>query len=228
MKKSEHNFYITGIHIGNIHDITGRAVQILTDSDFIVCEKESEYRKLFGILNIPLKKCIVCSSKNEEEAIYLTLELLAKGETGALISDCGVPLFEDPGFKLVETIRKKGFSITSVPGANSLITSISLCPFKIKDFYFRGFISRDKDDREGDVKKLTKRTEAIVIMESPHRLINILELLERYFPKRRIFLPINLTMNNEFKLFGTATDLLNEVKRAGITKGEFLIIIQGI
>ncbi len=222
------DFYIVGIHIGNIDDITFRAVKILNSVDFIVCENETEYRKFFGQLSIPVKKFIVCGQNSENEAAEITIQLLKNGEKGALISDCGVPLFEDPGFDIIDRVRNNGFSYTSIPGANSLATALSLSPFKVKNFYFKGFIARKHDDRIKDIKDIAKMTNPIVLMESPYRLINILELAKEHLGNRKIFLPYNLTMPDEMLMYDTPSSLIKKLKSHKIEKGEFLIIIEGL
>ena len=184
------DFFIIATPIGNFEDITLRAVKILKKVDFIVCEEEREYRKLFSNLKIKEKKYVLCNEHNESDAIDLVIPLLKNGEKGALISDCGTPIFEDPGFKLIETIRKNKFKVTSIPGANSLILSLSLSPFEIKNFYYNGFLPKKTDEREKEIIKILNRNEAIVLIESPYRLKNILELLKKnILHSRDIFNP---------------------------------------
>ncbi len=221
------NFYIVATPIGDYKDISVRALEVLKEADFIVCEEEREYRRLFSYLNIDIKKYIVCNEHGEKEAIELTLELLKKGEKGALVSDCGTPLFEDPGFSLINAIRKSGFSITSLPGANSLITALSLSPFTIKDFYFAGFIPKKGEEREQFLSKNLKRREMIIFMEAPYRLLSLLELLKKFLGNRRVYVPINLTQSSEKLFYGKIDDVYNKIKSANITKAEFLIIIEG-
>lgn len=220
------NFYIVGLPIGNYNDITLRAIQVLKDVDFIVCESEKEYKKLCFSLNIILKKFIVCNKNLEKEAIVLTLDLLKKGENGALISDCGTPLLEDPGFILINAIRSNGYKIVSVPGPNSIITAITLSPFKIKDFYFAGFLSQKNEKREKEIKDLIKRKETIILMEAPYRLYNILALFKKIIPDRNIYVPFDLTMENERIFYGKASDIEKDMLKQNIKSGEFLIVIE--
>ena len=221
------NFYIVATPIGDYNDITLRAIEILKNIDFIVCEEEKEYRKLFSYLKIDIKKYIVCNEHSEKEAIELTIDLLRKGEKGALISDCGTPLFEDPGFVLINAIREKGFLITSLPGANSLITALSLAPFPIKDFYFAGFIPKKGIERERFILNNLKRKEIVIFMETPYRLINLLDLLKKTLNNRKVYIPLDLTMKQERLFYGNINDVYEKIKESNITKGEFLIIIEG-
>ena len=130
------------------------------------------FKKLFNILQIPEKKYIVSDKKREQEAIPLILDLLRKGECGGLISDCGTPLFEDPGYRVLDAIRqvnqKKPIAkIVSLPGANSIITAMTLAPFEIKQFFFAGFICRDNKQRDNEILALLCRRETVIFMESP-------------------------------------------------------------
>lgn len=220
------NFYIVATPIGNYEDITLRALKILKSVDFIVCEQEKEYKKLFSILKIEEKKFILCNEHYEKESIELAIPLLKNGEKGALISDCGTPLFEDPGFKLLQTIRREGFSVTALPGANSIITALSLAPFKVKDFYYSGLLPRNNDDRQKRLIKILKRRESIVIIESPYRLLKILSAIADINSKRKVFLAYNLTMENEFLIWGSPGKIKQNLQKQNIKKGEFIIIVE--
>ncbi len=220
------HFYIVATPIGNYDDITLRAINVLKEVDFIVCEEEKEYKRLFGILGIKEKKYILCNEHNENEAIKIILPLLKNGEKGALISDCGTPLFEDPGFKLIKEIRKNNYKITALPGANSIINALSLSPFKIKDFYYAGRLSQKTEDKNKEISKLLKREEAIIIIDTPYRLMNIISLLKKFDNNRKIFLSYNLTMEDEELIWGKPDFVEKEIIKKNIKKGEFVIIIE--
>ena len=220
------NFYIIATPIGNYNDITLRAIQTLKEVDFIVCEQEKEYKKLFSLTGIKEKKFILCNEHYEKEAIELVIPLLKKKEIGALISDCGTPLFEDPGYMLLNSIRKNRFNVTAIPGANSLVTALSLAPFKIKKFYYAGLLPREKYKRKKELENILKRKETIIILEAPYRLNNILNLLAKIAPKRKIFVPYNLTMKNEELFWGLPKNVNENIEEKKITKGEFLVVIE--
>lgn len=222
------DFYIVATPIGNYKDITFRAQEILQKVDFIACESEKEYDRLFGALRIPKKKFVVCSRDNEREAMEISYDLLKKGESGALISDCGTPLFEDPGFELLSFLRKKNIKIITIPGVNSIITALTLVPFKVKDFYFAGFISQKREIREKEIDLLLKRRETIILMESPYRLKNILELLRNRLKNRAVFVSYNLTQTDETLFYGDIAKVEKEISMKNINKGEYLIIIEAL
>lgn len=218
-------FYIVSTPIGNCQDITLRALNILKTVDFVVCEHGKEYKKLCLDLGIPIKEYIECQRKRESEALEVVREYLEKGKTGALVSDCGTPLFEDPGFDLLRYIESKNIRLVSLPGANSIMTALPLAHFEIKDFYFAGFISQKKEQREQELKKLLKRQETIILLETPYRLINIMDLLVKHAPERQMLLPFNLTMNDEKVYKGTPVRIRKMLLNDNNEKGEFVIII---
>ena len=219
------NFYVVATPIGNYEDISQRALRVLQEADFVVCESENEYKKLFGILKLEEKKYFLCNEHDENEAIELAIPLLEKGEKGVLISDCGTPLFEDPGHKLLSEIIKKGFSVSSVPGANALMTALSLSPFKITHFYYAGRISPRNYERKNELINLLKRDEAVIIIETPYRMENIISLFREINAKRRVFIAYNLTMEDEELIWGYPDEVEKAIKSKNITKGEFILII---
>lgn len=220
------DFFIVATPIGNYDDITYRAVKILREVDFIVCEHEKEYKRLFSYLELPVKEFIVYTHKKYKEAIELTLEAINNGETGALISDCGTPLFEDPGSSLIEKLFSLNINVIPIPGANSIATALSVSPFVIKDFYFAGFLPQKTDIREKQIAKILKRNETIIFMETPYRLLQILQSLDKILNKNdKIYLPFNLTLTDEQLIYDTPANIIKKFNEQKIDKGEFLIII---
>lgn len=219
------DFFVLSTPIGNYEDITLRGVKILKEADFVVCEHHKEYVRLSCALDIPVKEYIECQRKSELQSIEIVLDYLNKGKKGVLVSDCGTPLFEDPGFMLLSALSSKNVNIISLPGANSIMTALPLSHFEIKDFYFAGFISQKKEEREKEMKNLLKRKECIILLETPYRLLNILDLLSCTSPNRQMLLPFNLTMENQKVYKGTPIQVKKQIEKDNNTKGEFLIIL---
>ncbi|MCG8571539.1 MAG: SAM-dependent methyltransferase [Spirochaetes bacterium] len=220
------DLYIIATPIGNYQDITLRAIEKLKCVDFIICEHEKEYKRLFSALHIPLKEYILCQRKNEQEAIDLSLELLNENKNGALISDCGTPLFADPGFRLIQAVRNINHNIISLPGPSSLLMAMTLSPFKIDDFYYAQFLPQNNQQREKAIQVLLKRTETIILLETPYRLHNLLTLLVRFCKHRKVFIPFNLTTTEERIIWGTPDFVKKQVSDLGIKKAEFLVMIE--
>ncbi|MBP5705714.1 MAG: hypothetical protein J6W76_00395 [Spirochaetales bacterium] len=227
-------FYIIATPIGDYQDITFRAAEALKSVDFIVCEHEREYQKLCSMLHIPQKKYIVSDRKREQSAIPMILDCLRKGETGGLVSDCGTPLFEDPGYRVLDAIRRENdktpkkplAEIISLPGPNSIITAMTLAPFEIKQFYFAGFITRDNDKRGAELGRLLQRRETVIFMESPYRLQNTLELLKKFAGKRNVFIPFDLTLPTRKLYYGKPDKVAAAIAADGIDKGEFIVFVE--
>ena len=222
------DFYVVPTPLGNPEDITLRAIRILKDADFVVCEHHKEYVHLALALNLPVKEWVECTRSREHECLDFVLEQITAGKVGTLVSDCGSPLFEDPGFYLIRQLQKRvDVNLVSLPGANSLITALPLSHFEVKYFYFAGFISQKKERREQELKALLKRKEVVILLETPYRLWNIVELLKLHAKNRQIVIPFDLTMPTEKVYRGKPDEIASLLKSDGIEKGEFLIIIQG-
>lgn len=220
-------FYVVPTPLGNLEDITLRALKTLKEVDFVVCEHRREYFRLARLLNLPIKDYVECSKKNEKDSIVEVEKYLAQGKTGALVSDCGTPLFEDPGFLLLRHLYERDVDIVSLPGANCLITALPLSHFEIKQFYFAGFISQKKDKRERELKTLLKRKECVILLETPYRLLNLLDLFVQFAPARELVVPFNLTQEKEKVYRGKAEKIKRELVADRNEKGEFLVIMEG-
>lgn len=170
----EHDFYIVPTPIGNLGDITQRAIEVLKSVDVIACEDVRVTQKLLNHFDIKTK-CISYHKFNEKERVNYFLNILGEGKKIALVSDAGTPLFCDPGAVIVDELRKNNFTVTSLAGANAVATFLSQIPRKGEDFVFVGFLPRTKQQIETILKKY-KSTD-IVFYESPNRLLNTLETI---------------------------------------------------
>ncbi len=170
----EYDFYIVPTPIGNLGDITQRAIEVLKSVDVIACEDIRVTQKLLNHFDIKTK-CISYHKFNEKERVNYFLNILGEGKKIALVSDAGTPLFCDPGAVIVDELRKNNFTVTSLAGANAVATFLSQVPRKGEDFVFVGFLPRTKQQIETILKKY-KSTD-IVFYESPNRLLNTLETI---------------------------------------------------
>ena len=170
----EYDFYIVPTPIGNLGDITPRAIETLKTVDIIACEDMRVTQKLLNHFDIKTK-CISYHKFNEKERINLFLNLLNEGKKIALVSDAGTPLFCDPGSIIVEALRKNNFSITSLPGANAVVTFLSQIPRENEDFVFVGFLPKTKTQIENLLNKFSSTD--MVFYDSPNRLLATLEVI---------------------------------------------------
>lgn len=171
----EYDFYIVPTPIGNLGDITKRAIEILKSVDIIACEDMRVTQKLLNHFDINTK-CVSYHKFNEKERVNYFLTILSEGKKIALVSDAGTPLFCDPGAVIVKELRKHNFSVTSLAGANAVATFLSQIARDDEDFVFVGFLPKTKSQIENIFKKY-KSTD-VVFYDSPNRILNTLEILK--------------------------------------------------
>jgi len=216
--------FIVSTPIGNYEDITLRALNILKSVDLIICEEFREGRRLLANYKIE-KELIELNEHNEKEAVDDILMDIINGKNLALISDCGTPLFSDPGHLLVDVLISQKIQIVPVPGASSIMTALVGSGFDIEKFYYYGWLSPKRDERRGQLICLKGIHEVIILMDTPYRLKSLLsdvaQILGNNIP---VVLAYQLTMNNERFHRGSAGSILNTVEKNNL-KGEFVLIV---
>ena len=217
--------YIVSTPIGNYEDITLRALRILKECDFIICEELKEARRFLSHYKIE-KELFPLNEHNENESANELILKLLEGKSAALISDCGTPLFSDPGHLLVDLALQNRIEVIPVPGASSLLTALVGSGLDFEKFYFYGWLSPKKDIRRKQLLDLRKRRETIVLMDTPYRLKTLLEdivkLLGASIP---CVLAFELTKEKEKFYRGNAQNILRAIERENL-KGEFVLIIR--
>lgn len=216
--------YIVSTPIGNYDDISIRALNILKKSDFIICEEFKEARRLLSHFQIE-KELHSLNEHNEEESSQDILKLLSAGKTAALITDCGTPLFSDPGTLLVQLCIGAKINVVPIPGANSILPALVGSGFRLDKFYYAGWLSPKSDIRKKELLKLKTIKELIIIMETPYRLAAILTDVSKILGHSiQVCIAFNLTLETEKFLRGKASDILKLVQSQKL-KGEFVLII---
>jgi 16S rRNA (cytidine1402-2'-O)-methyltransferase len=216
--------YLVSTPIGNYEDITLRALNILKSVDFIICEEFKEAKRLLSHFDIN-KELFSLNEQNEnEEANGLIIKII-NGKSAALISDCGTPLFSDPGHLLVDLCISQKIEVIPVPGANSLLPALTGSGFDIEKFYYYGWLSPKKDIRRKQLLDLKRIKEVIVLMDTPYRLKTLLTDIVKIFGNNTgMVLAFNLTMATEKFYRGTAGEVLKIVEEKNL-KGEFVLIL---
>lgn len=209
--------------IGNYSDITIRAIRILNESDYIVCEEFKEAAKLLRFFEIK-KDLVSINEHNEKESTEDVFMDIAQGKNISLISDCGTPVFSDPGSLLLSKCIEANFKLEFIGGANSLLASIVLSGFDISRFYYMGFLSPKADLRVHELDKLKHLDKVITLMDAPYRLKAVLTDIDKVFQDRKIFVAFDITMNEERKFRGSAREILDTIGEKNL-KGEFIIVI---
>lgn len=216
--------HIVSTPIGNYEDITLRAIKVLKEVDFIICEEFKEARRLLSQYQIE-KELVSHNEHNEEESSQEIISRLKKGETAALISDCGTPLFSDPGKYLIQNCISEKIELIPVPGANSLLPALVGSGFSLDKFYYAGWLSPKTEIRKKELNRLKTIKELIVIMETPYRLKAILTDLEKIFsPATHICVSFDMTLATERYYRGTIPTILKTVEEQKL-KGEFVLLI---
>lgn len=217
--------YIVSTPIGNYEDITLRALRILKECDFVICEEYKEARRLLSNYKIE-KELFSLNEHNENESANELILKLLEGKTAALISDCGTPLFSDPGHLLVDLALQNRIEVIPVPGVSSLLTALVGSGLDFEKFYYYGWPSPKKDIRRKQLLDLRKRRETIVLMDTPYRLKALLEdIVKLLGPNIPCVLAFELTKEKEKFYRGNTQNILKAVERENL-KGEFVLIIK--
>lgn len=217
--------YIVATPIGNLEDITLRAIKTLESVDIVACEDTRHTQLLLNHLNIH-KRTIACHSYNEEESAKGIIELLDSGADIAYCSDAGTPGVSDPGARLVERVRKESdHKIVPIPGASASVTLISAAGKVGKTFTFEGFLSPKKGRRTKRLEELIARKECFIIYESPFRVLKTLEEIKAIDSSLKVVFGRELTKAFEEIFSGTVEKAIETLKARSAIKGEFAIAI---
>ncbi len=216
--------FLVSTPIGNYEDITLRALRILKESDFIICEEFKVARRLLSQYSID-KELFALNEHNENDAVNDLIIKLAEGKTAALISDAGTPLFSDPGHLLVEVCISQKIEVIPIPGANSLLPALIGSGFDFEKFYYYGWLSPKKDIRRKELLRLKGIRETIVILDTPYRLKSLLTDIVKILGKNiNAVLAFELTMKTE-KFYRGTTEQIFKIAEQKNLKGEFVLII---
>jgi 16S rRNA (cytidine1402-2'-O)-methyltransferase len=217
--------YLVPTPIGNLEDMSFRAIRLLKEADFIAAEDTRNTKKLCNYFEI--KTPIVSYHEhNKESSGIKLLEKLKEGVKIALVSDAGMPTISDPGYELVAAALTEGLTVVPLPGANAALTALIASGLPCQPFYFYGFLNRQKKEKKKELETLRKQTATIIFYESPHRLKETLTLLEAVLGDRRIVLCRELTKKYEEFIRGTITEAIDWANQEEI-RGEFCLIVEG-
>lgn len=218
------NLYLVPTPIGNLDDITLRAIKVLQEVDVILAEDTRTSGKLLKHLAIskPLQSYHI---HNEHKAVEKLVERMQTGETFALISDAGTPAISDPGFLLVREAIAADLVINCLPGATAFVPALVNSGLPNDKFVFEGFLPHKKG-RQTRLKAIAEESRTVVLYESPHRLIKCLEQLREFCGDRNASVSRELTKMFEETVRGTLTELIQYFTDKGV-KGEFVVVIEG-
>ncbi|MBT3168586.1 MAG: 16S rRNA (cytidine(1402)-2'-O)-methyltransferase [Candidatus Cloacimonetes bacterium] len=216
--------FVVATPIGNKDDITLRALKILEKVDFVICEEYKMGSKLLKSYGIQKPLELLNEHNEKEQSFELLKRLLENGETAALISDAGTPLFADPGNNLVWQCHQNGIKVVPVPGASSLLSALMVSGLKLEKFLYYGFLSANRESRIFELKKLPRDYD-IVFLEAPYRLNSLLRDFRKVCGERReVILAYKLTQPEEKIFWGNIKELILMTK--DLSKGEFVFILK--
>ena len=215
--------YIVATPIGNPQDITLRAIETLRSVDAVICEERKDGSRLLKQLEIIGKPLIELNEHNESDMIQQVLIELMNGRNMALVSDCGTPVFSDPGKQLLKLMSEMRIKVVPVPGASSLTAALSICPFDMENFTFLGFLPPKTEQRVAVLQKHKFSECPLILMDTPYRLVKLLDEVSRTFGRQQqIFLALDLTLPSEMTYLGMVQDVAAQVQGR---KAEFILIL---
>ena len=223
--KNKGKLYIVGTPIGNLDDITIRAVNTLRNVDVILAEDTRQTLKLLNHFEIS-KHMISYHRHNEDDKIEKIVEILNSGKNLALVSDAGMPIISDPGQNLVKYLVKNNYDIEVVPGVTALITAIVKSGLDSTRFTFEGFLFVNKKQRKERLKSLVNETRTMIFYEAPHKILSTLKDMYEYFGNRDICIARELTKIHEEYRYTNFKDAIINIEENGI-KGEIVLVISG-
>ncbi|WP_409299069.1 16S rRNA (cytidine(1402)-2'-O)-methyltransferase [Peribacillus sp. SCS-26] len=217
--------YLVPTPIGNLEDMSFRAIRIMKEADLIAAEDTRNTKKLCNYFEIdtPITSY---HEHNKEKSGPMLLEKVKEGKVIALVSDAGMPIISDPGFDLVETALENRLTVIPLPGANAALTALVASGLIPQPFYFYGFLSRSAKTRKSELEELRKLTATFILYESPHRLRETLQTMLSILGNRNIVLCRELTKKYEEFIRGTIEEALVWAE-SGEVRGEFCVIVEG-
>jgi len=229
MKENKNDFatlYIVSTPIGNLGDITYRAVETLKAANYIAVEDTRKSRILLNHYEINGKKLVSYYGPKEREKAGQLLKILLTGESVALITDAGTPGISDPAGKIVTLAIENDIAISPIPGASALLSALPLSGFDTSSFIFEGFLPIKKGKRLAKIKSLCQEERRVVLYESTHRILKLISELEEEVPERNIVVAKELTKIHENFFRGKPAEV-KEMLVGKKSKGEFVVIING-
>lgn len=220
----EKGLYLVATPIGNLGDLSPRAVAVLKNADVVACEDTRITGKLLS-LNAISTPMVNYHEHNADKMRPVLTARLKKGETVALVSDAGTPLVSDPGHKLVADCIKEGIYVTAVPGASALLTALQLSGLPTRRFLFQGFLPPKSSARKTTLAELKNVPSTLIFYEAPQRMSETLTDMKEVLGDRDCSVSRELTKKFEQTVRGKISDILDLYAQNGVPKGEFVIVV---
>ncbi|HKO36588.1 MAG TPA: 16S rRNA (cytidine(1402)-2'-O)-methyltransferase [Pyrinomonadaceae bacterium] len=218
--------FIVATPIGNLEDITQRALRMLREVDLIACEDTRHTRKLLNHFSID-RKMVSYHEHNERERAEELCELLESGQNVALVSDAGTPLINDPGYRIVTAAIERGIRVIPVPGPVALVAALAASGLPSDEFFFGGFLPARAHPRRAKLEELRSVRATLGFYEAPHRIVAALKDAAEVLGNRRAVVARELTKLHEEFVRGTLNELVEQFSKVGAARGEMVLIISG-
>jgi 16S rRNA (cytidine1402-2'-O)-methyltransferase len=217
--------YVTATPIGNLKDITVRAVEVLGSVSLVAAEDTRRSKVMLNSLGIRTR-CISCHEHNEQAASDTIIKHLSRGDDVAFVTDAGTPGISDPGGRLVSVVRQAGFRVLPVPGPSAAAAAMSVSGFQASSFHFAGFLPSKKAGRLERLHELEEIPCPLVFFESPHRIADTIRDMIDVLGERDVFMGREITKLHETHFTGTLTELAQHLSQQQV-KGEITLVVQG-
>lgn len=219
--------YLVATPIGNLSDISMRAIETLKNVDIIACE---DTRNTIRLLNhFEIKGHLTSYHEyNKIDKAYELCEKVKEGNNIAFVSDAGMPAISDPGYELVDIAYKEGLEVTVVPGASAVVSALAISGISSRRFAFEGFLPADKNEKKEILIELSQESRTLILYEAPHRLLKTLKELFEYMGDRNIAIVREITKLHEEVLRGKLADIIADYESEKIAiRGEYVLVIEG-
>jgi len=219
--------YLVATPIGNLSDISMRAIETLKNVDIIACE---DTRNTIRLLNhFEIKGHLTSYHEyNKIGKAYELCEKVKEGNNIAFVSDAGMPAISDPGYELVDIAYKEGLEVTVVPGASAVVSALAISGISSRRFAFEGFLPADKNEKKEILTELSQESRTLILYEAPHRLLKTLKELFEYMGDRNIAIVREITKLHEEVLRGKLADIIADYESEKIAiRGEYVLVIEG-
>lgn len=219
--------YLVATPIGNLSDISMRAIETLKNADIIACE---DTRNTIRLLNhFEIKGHLTSYHEyNKIDKAYELCEKVKEGKNIAFVSDAGMPAISDPGYELVDIAYKEGLEVTVVPGASAVVSALAISGISSRRFAFEGFLPADKNEKKEILTELSQESRTLILYEAPHRLLKTLKELFEYMGDRNIAIVREITKLHEEVLRGKLADIIADYESEKIAiRGEYVLVIEG-
>lgn len=218
--------YMVATPIGNLSDITLRALEVLKAVDIIAAEDTRHTRKLLSHYNIS-GKLLSCHEHNEAERARDLTARLSSGQSAALLTDAGTPAVSDPGYRVLEAAIATGIRVVPIPGPSAAVAALSASGLASDAFFFAGFLPQKGAKRSTRLKQLADVTATLIFYESPHRVVSLLHEISSTLGERRVVVAREMTKRYEEFIRGAASEVADTLAQRPAVKGELTILVAG-